>query len=536
MGQGIYSPTGVGQELRESALRGATTTYLVAVGNDGPVAETFSVHGTAGDEIWEVSYYRGIHGSERDEITWGVTSAEGEPMLVQPGGAKVVRVEVRARPSEVRQLPAVKSVRVWADSPTSMARDLVWAVTTLEDGAHADLMIRVKEFGGVGEGIQNSTGEGQRVDRKARRGVTTKYQTALANDGTLAGSFIFRGTAGNPNWQVRYARGSGNTYEDVTEQMTSPSGWRFDNLEADSLTGVRVEVTPAAAVRGGDQQSVKVWVRYAWEPNSAIQDLVRMVTTAEVDGTPDLLIRDQANGWIGDDLYEFGAALFRQIVYRTDAPGTTRVYRLQVENDGTEADDFMVSGSRGDANWDVRYYTGLSGGTDITAAMSSRRGWGPIRLHRGESQRFRAEVTVPAGAKAGERRRVWVTAERYQRENEAPPTVRRDQAELITTAAGVPPTSAVAGLAAVPTAMGAEVVFTLAGDAGVSARVLNLAGRPVRTLCADRLCTAGTQRLVWNALADTGLPVPNGQYLIEVTARTATGQQSRSLATVRLDR
>jgi hypothetical protein len=100
----------------------------------------------------------------------------------------------------------------------------------------------------------------------------------------------------------------------------------------------------------------------------------------------------------------------------------------------------------------------------------------------------------------------------------------------------VAPASTIAGLMALPSAGGAEVAFSLSAAADVSARVLNLAGRPVRTLCVDQACQAGVTRLVWNAQADTGLRVPSGQYLVEVTARSPQGGQSRALATVRLMR
>ena len=93
-----------------------------------------------------------------------------------------------------------------------------------------------------------------------------------------------------------------------------------------------------------------------------------------------------------------------------------------------------------------------------------------------------------------------------------------------------------AGLSATPTRAGAEVTFTLSGAADVSATVLNLAGRPVKRLQADRATAAGTHRLVWNAMGDNGLPVPAGRYLIEVTARAADGSVSRALASVTLDR
>ena len=97
-------------------------------------------------------------------------------------------------------------------------------------------------------------------------------------------------------------------------------------------------------------------------------------------------------------------------------------------------------------------------------------------------------------------------------------------------------TVGVAGLVAVPTAIGAEVMFTLTAAADVEARVLNLAGRPVGTICRSRACEAGANTLMWSGRSDAGLRAPAGRYLIEVTARGDDGEQARAVAPVSLSR
>ena len=93
-----------------------------------------------------------------------------------------------------------------------------------------------------------------------------------------------------------------------------------------------------------------------------------------------------------------------------------------------------------------------------------------------------------------------------------------------------------AGVCAVPTGSGAQITFTLSSATAVSARVLNIAGRPVKTLCSGSDYEAGTNTLLWNAQSDAGVPVPNGTYLVQLTAKAADGAEARALAQVRIER
>jgi hypothetical protein len=95
---------------------------------------------------------------------------------------------------------------------------------------------------------------------------------------------------------------------------------------------------------------------------------------------------------------------------------------------------------------------------------------------------------------------------------------------------------AVTSLMAIPTNTGTQITFSLSSAAQVEARILNIAGRPVKTLCHARESEAGSNTLLWNAQSDTGLPVPNGTYVVEVTAKTGEGPESRALTQVRLSR
>jgi C1A family cysteine protease len=90
----------------------------------------------------------------------------------------------------------------------------------------------------------------------------------------------------------------------------------------------------------------------------------------------------------------------------------------------------------------------------------------------------------------------------------------------------------VTSLTALPARAGAQVTFSLASAASVTAAIVNVAGRPVRTIVADKPLGAGLQTLVWDRKADSGLAAPPGLYLVRVTARDAEGAQSTSMASL----
>ncbi len=236
--------------------------------------------------------------------------------------------------------------------------------------------------------------------------------------------------------------------------------------------------------------------------------------------------------WIGDNYYNTTAG--KQRVNGEIAAGGSVDYTVRVENDSQAADTLRVKGTASRGDWTIACLT--SGGADITADVTGA-GWTPPALPGRASTEMTARVTVAAGADPGSQKAVVVQVGRaaWGPGNYA---TKADTVKMVTTVEGAASTGAmhITGLMAVPTSMGAQVQYALSSAAQVDARVLNIAGRPIRTLCTARDCKAGTNRLIWNAQADNGLRVPNGQYLVELLARTPDGALARRLTQVRIDR
>ncbi|MGQ9731032.1 MAG: hypothetical protein ACUVX8_07120 [Candidatus Zipacnadales bacterium] len=95
---------------------------------------------------------------------------------------------------------------------------------------------------------------------------------------------------------------------------------------------------------------------------------------------------------------------------------------------------------------------------------------------------------------------------------------------------------AVTGMASNHTPQGVAITYTLTVDAAVTARVLNLTGHPIRELVRNKSETAGRATLLWDLKSANGLLVPNGLYLVEVTARAEDGQVARGLSQIAVTR
>ena len=239
---------------------------------------------------------------------------------------------------------------------------------------------------------------------------------------------------------------------------------------------------------------------------------------------PDLMVR------LAGEAHYTGAGVYNstgkdQTKSSTVPRGHQATYYLRARNNGVAADRFTIRGAAGvSGKWRVAYFD--STGVPVTGPVTGK-GWTLASLAPGGAVDFRVAVTPLTGASSGGAFTVRVEAR-----SQADPTVTDVVKGGTTLKAKTAPGAEIAGLAAIPTRGGAQVVFSLSSAAQVEARVLNLAGRPVRTLCLARPCGPGTNTLLWDARSDQGLRVPSGSYLAEVIANAPDGSSCRALQTL----
>lgn len=111
---------------------------------------------------------------------------------------------------------------------------------------------------------------------------------------------------------------------------------------------------------------------------------------------PDCQVRASNDSlYLGDNLYNStGAGQTRSLNVK---PNKSVTYHLLVQNDGNATDSFKIRGSAASASFTVKYYDALSGGSDISAAMTSGT-YAVNNLAVGGTKALRVVVTAARGA------------------------------------------------------------------------------------------------------------------------------------------
>ena len=80
------------------------------------------------------------------------------------------------------------------------------------------------------------------------------------------------------------------------------------------------------------------------------------------------------------------------------------------------------------------------------------------------------------------------------------------------------------------------MTYSLSKPASVEVSVMNISGRPIRTLASSGVAPSGASQMVWNLQAANGTKVPSGRYLVKITAQSEDGQSTQTLVTLQVAR
>jgi len=506
LGNNIYNVDGTDQTKTQTVGTNVAATYLFRLYNDGASAESFKLTAPAGTAGWTVRYY--VQGGAN--ITGDITSVAGYTVS-NLGVGKSVGFWVTVGPGASPTPGAQQDILITARSVTDPAQlDAVRAITT-KLNVRPDLWIRnASDTLYVGDDVYNSDGTNQTKAQAVPTGVTATYYFRVVNDGTATTSFRLTGPAASTGWTVAYyIEGLGEKTADFTG-----GGYVVSDLAPGNEVSGWVEVTPSSSA--GAPQNVLITAKSMTDATQL--DVVKAVT-ALATLRPDLWICNKGEStYLGDNIYNADGT--NQTKTQTVGTNVAAIYLFRLYNDGNVAESFTLTAPAGAPGWAVRYY--VEGGANITGDITSVAGYTVSNLGVGKSVGFWVTVGPGASPAPGAQQDVLITAKSV-----TDPTCLDAVRAVTTKASGSPVLWGVVGM---PTRTGGtQIVFGLSAPAAVEARVLNLAGRPVRTLCRDEACAPGTNTLLWDARSDAGLRVPNGSYLIELTAKAPDGATSRAL-------
>ena len=325
-------------------------------------------------------------------------------------------------------------------------------------------------------------------------------------------------------WHLTYAPKGG---EDVTAQVTG-DGWK-PTLPAGGFTELHVRLRTEVGLAEGAAHKMLVqagfdrWSDLEFAAQTDAGKLTTRIVVPPQQERPDVWVLD-GQCWIGDNTYDSAGKY--QKTTRTVRAGDRTTYKLRVYNDADTVETVRIMGQGSTGRWRVTYTT--AGGDDVTQKVTTT-GWRPTLSAGGRTE---LRVRVAAGpTMASNSKTVLLVRAGFDRWDASTFAAQADVGKFTTrVASGTSDAVQLAGLSAAPTTAGAQLTFTLTSAASVSARVLNIAGRPVKTLFTSRDCGAGTNTLLWNATSDRGTSVPNGTYLVEVAANGPDGGVARGLA------
>ena len=402
IGNGIYNLDGTNQTKAQSVDTDATAIYHIRLENDGDTSDTFVVTGTGGATDWTVTYYDALVGGS--DITGSVTGVGWNSGALVSGATREIRVEVT--PGVGAGGGTFREILLTSTSQGDSNADTVKATTTVSSAYQSDNQIKNSSEGTyIGDNVYNSDGTNQTRAQNVDTDATATYHIRVENDGNNADTFAVTGTGGATDWTVTYydALVGGS---DITGSVTGV-GWNSGALVSGATREIRVEVTPGVGAGGGTFREILVTSTSQGDANV---DAVKATTTvsSSVNYQTDSQIKNSTEGiYTGDNIYNNDGT--NQTKSQEVDNTVTATYHIRIENDGNNADTFVITGDAGDAGWTVTYYDALSGGSDITGSVTAA-GWNSGALVSGASTEIRVEVTPGAGVSLGVSQEILITA------------------------------------------------------------------------------------------------------------------------------
>ncbi len=388
VGADIYNTDGNNQTKEDTVALEHTATFYVKIENDGSAPDVIIVTGPAGDASWDIKYFDDLTGG--NDITSQVTSTGWATPSLAPGTEfAYLRVEITPDTS----VPGGTTKDVLITSTSSHASDSIDAVLARVT-AHRfqpDNIIAGNIDGSdyVGKNIYNTSGADQTKRKSIPQNNTVPYYIKIENDGTIQDSFLITGTGGDASWTVQYfdAYTGGS---DITAEITG-AGWHTGSIDPADSVRIRLEVTPAHDVPGGEKKTVLITstsINF-----SSQKDAVKAITTVPAY-QPDNIIATNPNMSDAAGRNIYNADAHNQTKAREVDPGDTALYYIEIQNDGTDNDVINVTASSAKSGWNIHYYEDSD---DISSQIMSPTGWFTGSLAGGESKKIKLEV-IPAAS------------------------------------------------------------------------------------------------------------------------------------------
>lgn len=389
IGDNIYNTSSAGQTKTGSVRSGIAAVYVFRVQNDGNVAGTVKVTGTASGSGWTVSYYDGTSGAN---LTTAVTGTGWTTATLAIGGSQLLLAYVT--PSITPAPGTAFTVQVIARSSVdTLKADVAKVVTSALITRQPDLWIR-NSYDTVyaGDNVLNTTGFGQTKEQLVAAGSWVHYLFRVQNDGNTTDSFRVTGTGASAGWGVMYYDTATNA--NITSAVTG-TGYLLASVGKGSNQGIYLRVYPTISTAPG-VFSIQLTAKSTADGTKL--DVVKALTTYLIRRQPDTMIRLSAEtNFSGDNIYNFdGTGQTHSTLVNA---GISAIFHVQIQNDGGTSESFRLLGTAGDANWQVGY-TDVTTSTVITSAVTGA-GWSLPALAPAAVRTVAITVTPTSGAVAG---------------------------------------------------------------------------------------------------------------------------------------